>query len=61
MGLSSCTFKSGVDEFPAWSPDGTNIAFGSNRSGNYEIYTINEDGTSVVRLTNNPAIDGEPA
>ncbi len=29
-----------VDTIPVWSPDGTKIAFLSNRSGNYEIYVL---------------------
>ena len=42
---------------PAWSPDGTQIAFMSNRDGNPEIYVMNSDGTDLRRLTNHPAID----
>ena len=45
---------------PAWSPDGTRIAFTSNRDGNAEIYVINRDGSNVRRLTNHPAIDTTP-
>ena len=37
------------------------IAFSSDRDGNYEIYVMNADGTSPTRLSNNPALDGEPA
>ena len=29
---------------PAWSPDGTKIAFTSLRGGNYETYVMNADG-----------------
>lgn len=43
------------------SPDGTKIAFTSNRDGNFEIYVMNIDGSNPTRLTNNPAFDGTPA
>src|SRR6266699_2417301 len=48
---------------PAWSPDGTRIAFKSERDGigNAEIYVMSADGSGVSRLTNNPAFDGKPA
>src|SRR5262249_28854339 len=36
---------------PAWSPDGTHIAFASNRDGPPELYVMNPDGSSVVRVT----------
>ena len=45
---------------PALSPDGTKIAFTSNRDGNPELYVMNRDGGGVRRLTNNPAIDTTP-
>ena len=37
------------------------IAFSSSRDGNFEIYTMNSDGTGLTRLTNNPATDLFPA
>jgi len=40
--------------FDSWSPDGTKIAFASNRGGTYAIYTMNTDGTDVTRLTRGP-------
>lgn len=39
---------------------GNRIAFTSNRDGNWEIYLINDDGSDLRRLTNNPAMDGLP-
>ena len=49
------------DVAPAWSPDGAQIAFASNRDGNYEIYKMNADGSAQTRLTNNAATDSVPA
>jgi Tol biopolymer transport system component len=49
------------DWVPAWSPDGTHIAFQSNRDGNWEIYTMNTDGTEQTNLTNDPSDDWDPA
>jgi hypothetical protein len=43
---------------PAWSPDGTKIAFTSTRDGNYEIYSMNADGDDPQRMTNNLGLDG---
>jgi Tol biopolymer transport system component len=37
---------------PAWSPDGSQIAFQTDRDGNEEIYVMNADGTSQGNLTN---------
>jgi TolB protein len=50
-----------TDGFPRWSPDGKKIAFVSNRSGNFDIYTMNADGSEITRLTNNPADDSYPS
>jgi TolB protein len=45
---------------PIYSPDGSKIAFTSNRDGNPEIYIMNSNGTGLRRMTNNPAIDVTP-
>lgn len=37
------------------------IAFSSNRDGNYEIYTMNPDGSNQTRLTNSSGYNNEPA
>jgi len=59
--VTRLTDHPGADTQPAWSPDGSKIAFASNRSGNFEIYTMNADGTALTNLTNHPADDQYPA
>lgn len=58
--LTQLTDNAAADEYPTWSPDGTQIAFTSNRDGNYNIYVMNADGGNPRRLTDNPRDDGDP-
>jgi serine/threonine protein kinase/Tol biopolymer transport system component/tetratricopeptide (TPR) repeat protein len=37
--------------WPRWSPDGKRITFSSRRTGNYEIWVINRDGSGLQQLT----------
>lgn len=47
---------------PAWSPDGTRLAFDSLRGGNnFDVYVMAADGSDPTRLTTDPATDAEPA
>lgn len=39
------------DMSPAWSPDGTRLAFSSNRDGQYDIWIIDVDGANPKNLT----------
>ncbi|HEX4055186.1 MAG TPA: hypothetical protein VHX86_13060 [Tepidisphaeraceae bacterium] len=40
--------------FPAFSPDGKQIAFCSTRAGQWDIYTMDVDGKNIVQITNDP-------
>lgn len=42
---------------PSWSPDGTKIAWSTNRSGNYEIWIMNADGTNQTQITDTPGYE----
>lgn len=48
------------DKDPAVSPDGSQLAFASNRDGAWDLYTLNLSSGAVRRLTETPAYDGHP-
>jgi eukaryotic-like serine/threonine-protein kinase len=50
-GLKQLMNIPGADLEPAWSPDGKRIAFTSIRDGNKQIYLLDVDSQSVIRLT----------
>jgi Tol biopolymer transport system component len=68
-GLRAVTEEQGTFEDPVlnsqpdWSPDGTRLAFTSDREGNLEIWQIDADGTDPVQLTSTdgPARNIQPA
>ncbi|MFY9973452.1 MAG: hypothetical protein WAK53_04290 [Chromatiaceae bacterium] len=42
------------DIHPRWSPDGSRLAFSSNRTGRYEIWTVAADGSDARQVTDGP-------
>jgi Tol biopolymer transport system component len=46
---------------PAWSPDGTRLAFDSSRSGDSNLYVADAHGRNVCELTNSGANEHSPA
>jgi len=51
----------GKDFMPAWSPDGSTIAFVSDREGEQYIYLMDADGSNQRRLTDNEFPELSPA
>ncbi len=49
--ITKVTENSRINETPSWSPDGRHIIFCSNRSGNYQLYSVDYDGQNLKRLT----------
>lgn len=72
-GLSNVTRDANADGDPAWSPDGSRIAFATTRppdpatpGGPFapvqsDIWVMNADGTGLVNLTKDPYTDSRPA
>ncbi|MGQ9626227.1 MAG: tetratricopeptide repeat protein [Anaerolineae bacterium] len=50
----------GRDSSPSASPDGSKVAFMSQRDGSWDIYVVNVDGTGLARLTESHGQDGLP-
>ena len=61
-GQTDLTNDPADDTDPTWSPDGSKIAFTTNRgpTGDNEIYLMNANGSSPVDLTNSPANESDP-
>jgi Tol biopolymer transport system component len=56
------TTHPGRDWLPLASPDGSKIAFTSDRDGPGEIFVMNADGSGQTNITNDPGVaDGWPA
>lgn len=53
-GLTQLTPSEGYDGMPSWAPDGSHIIFVSNRSGQYNIWRMNPDGSNPIKLNNIP-------
>jgi TolB protein len=58
--LRNLTNNPAFDGWPAWSPDGAQIAFASNREGNYRIFLMNVDGSNVRMLASTEGRATEP-
>jgi hypothetical protein len=48
------------EKYPEWSHDGTRIAFSSDQSGQYEVYTVPAAGGSWTQITSGGDHSGSP-
>ncbi|HEV7554290.1 MAG TPA: LpqB family beta-propeller domain-containing protein [Kofleriaceae bacterium] len=51
-GARNLTNHPAFDGWPSWSPDGSLIAFASNRFSSYEIFVMKPDGSDVQLVAN---------
>jgi len=49
------TTNAAYDADPVWSPDGKQIAFSTDRNGNFDIYLVEAQGGVAKRITTNSA------
>jgi serine/threonine protein kinase len=59
--VARLTHDPGLSEWPTWSPDGSLLAFASNRNGNFDIYVRRLEGGQEVNVTNNASENFQPA
>jgi Tol biopolymer transport system component len=59
--LARITRPTSRAEWPSWSPDGTLLAYASDRTGNFEIYVRRGEAGQDVNVTNDPAQEIQPA
>ena len=59
-GLTRLTNSPGYDAECAYSPDGKQLVFCSDRDGDPDLYIMDADGGNVRQLTNSPGYDGGP-
>ena len=51
------TTNAAYDADPVWSPDGKQIAFATDRNGNFDIYLVSAEGGIAKRITTNSAYE----
>ena len=51
------TTNAAYDGDPVWSPDGKQIAFATDRNGNFDIYLVSAEGGVAKRITTNSATE----
>jgi TolB protein len=57
LGNTNLTQDPAADNLPTWSPDGSRLVFQSDRDGNQDVWSMNDDGSNPTNLTNHPGSD----
>jgi dipeptidyl aminopeptidase/acylaminoacyl peptidase len=60
-GLVRLTTDPGFDGTPAWSPDGSQVVFQSNRTGTFQVWIMNADGANQHSPHQRPGHQGTGA
>jgi TolB protein len=59
--ISRLTTNKAIDTSPAWSPDGSQIAFVSDREGSPQIFVMPAGGGAATRVSFNGSYNSTPA
>ena len=59
--LTRLTYGEWDDTQPALSPDGSKVAFSSNRDGYWDLYTLDLQSGETTRVTNSPEFESSPS
>jgi TolB protein len=51
----------GRNDWPAYSPDGTTVAFASSRDGDFDLFLMDREGDNVRLLTSGVGLDMRPS
>jgi Tol biopolymer transport system component len=61
-GLLNLTSSPDDEYFPAWSPDGSKVAFSrGDADTGFDLWVMNADGADAHRLTSSPGTESQPA
>lgn len=59
--LTRLTYGEWNDVSPALSPEGTRVAFASNRDGSWDLYILNLISGDITQVTNSPEYESAPS
>jgi TolB protein len=59
--LTRLTYGQWDDVSPALSPDGTQVAFASNRAGVWDLYVLTLETGEITRVTDSPEYESSPS